>query len=86
MPCRNVRYGLLLQRCGCGGTHGNVTENGQQDVDEEVGIAAALEKDTERRDEDGKDDLADVGSGERHRVYGLILSKRSLIVVDVWVV
>jgi hypothetical protein len=28
---------------------GNVTEDGQQDVDEEVGIAATLEEDSERR-------------------------------------
>lgn len=28
------------------GTHRNVTKNGQQDVDEEVGIATALEEDT----------------------------------------
>ena len=28
---------------------GDVTEDGQQDVDEQVGIAAALEEDAERR-------------------------------------
>ena len=39
---------------------GNVTQDGQQDVDEEVGIAAALKEDTDRRQEDGKDDLADI--------------------------
>jgi hypothetical protein len=43
-----------------GGTYGNVTQDGQQDVDEEVGVAAALEEDTQRRDEDGEDDLDDV--------------------------
>ena len=47
---------------------GNVTQDGQQDVDEEVGIAAALKEDTERREEDGKDDLADIAGGERHVV------------------
>ena len=36
------------------------TEDGQQDVDEEVTAAAALEEDTQRREDDGKDDLADV--------------------------
>lgn len=47
-------------------TYGNVTKDGQQDVDEEVRIAAALEEDAERGEEDGEDDLADVGGGERH--------------------
>lgn len=41
-------------------THRNVTENGQQDVDKEIGIAAALEEDTQRREDDGEQDLADV--------------------------
>lgn len=40
--------------------YGNVTEDGQQDVDEEVGIASALEEHTQRREEDGEDDLDDV--------------------------
>lgn len=38
----------------------DVTQNRQQDVDEEVGIATALKEDTERREDDGKDDLADI--------------------------
>jgi hypothetical protein len=41
-------------------TYRNVTEDGQQDVDEEVGIASALEEHTQRREEDGEDDLDDV--------------------------
>jgi hypothetical protein len=45
------------------GTHRNVTENGQEDVDEEISIAAALEEDTQRREDDGKKDLADVAGG-----------------------
>jgi hypothetical protein len=49
---------------GCfGGTHGNVTQDGQQDVDEEISIAAALKEDTQRWQEDGEDDLADVAEG-----------------------
>lgn len=51
----------------------NVTKNGQQNVDEEISIAATLEENTERRKEDGKDDLADVGSGERHVVGSFTL-------------
>lgn len=42
------------------GTHRDVTEDGQQDVDEEVGVATALEEDTQRWEDDGKKDLADV--------------------------
>ena len=57
-------------------TYGNVTQNSQQDVDEEISIAAALEEDTERREEDGKEDLADIRCGERHVVDLVVLSKR----------
>jgi hypothetical protein len=38
----------------------NVTQDREQDVDEEIGIATSLKEDTERREDDGKDDLADV--------------------------
>ena len=44
----------------------NVTEDGQQDVDEEISIAATLEEDTQRWEDDGKKDLADIACGERH--------------------
>ena len=44
----------------------NVTQNRQQDVDEEIGIAAAFEEHAERREEDGEDELDDVASGEGH--------------------
>lgn len=36
------------------------TKDGQEDVDEEVGAAATLKEDTERREHDGADDLDDV--------------------------
>ena len=39
---------------------GNITKDGQQDVDEEVSTTAALEEDTKRREDDGDDDLDDV--------------------------
>lgn len=45
---------------------GQVGQAGQEDVDEEISTAAALEEDTQRRQEDGKQDLADVAGGERH--------------------
>lgn len=38
----------------------NVSEDGQDDVDEEVRIASTFEEDTDRRQEDGKDDLRSV--------------------------
>lgn len=38
----------------------NVTENGQEDVDEEVSAATTLEEDSDGWDEDGEDDLDDV--------------------------
>ena len=38
----------------------NVAEDGQQDVDEEIGATATLEEDSERGQHDGADDLDDV--------------------------
>ena len=57
----------------------NVTQDGQQDVDAQVGAAATLEEDTKRRQKDGEDDLADVTVDRRawsvtrrpHTSYGL---------------
>jgi hypothetical protein len=59
------------------GTYGNVTQDGQQDVDEEIRIAAALEEHAEGREEDGEDDLAQVGGGERH-ICGLCIDEVDL--------
>lgn len=39
---------------------GQVTEDSQEDVDEKVGVAATLEEDAERRENDGEDDFADI--------------------------
>lgn len=39
---------------------GNVTEDGEQDVDEEISITSSLEEDTQRRQNDSKNDLANV--------------------------
>ncbi len=38
----------------------DVTQDGQQDVDKEVGVAASLKEDTKRWQDDGKNDLADI--------------------------
>ena len=40
----------------------DITQYCQENVDEEVGIATALEENTKRREEDGEDDLADVAT------------------------
>lgn len=37
-----------------------VTQDGEQDVDEEISIAPALKEYTNGRQNDGKDDLADI--------------------------
>ena len=42
----------------------NVTKDGQQNVDEEICIAASLKEDTQRRDEDGANDLDDIALRE----------------------
>lgn len=39
---------------------GDPTQNGQTDVDQEVGIASALQEDTQGRQDEGKYELADV--------------------------
>ena len=41
---------------------GNVTQDREEDVDEEVSAAAALEEDTNGREEDGEDDFDDVAA------------------------
>jgi len=51
---------------------GNVTQDGQEDVDEEIGAASTLEEDTKRREDDGENDLADVAGGERHVKTGAV--------------
>ena len=66
-----------------GSAYRNITQNGQQDVNKEICITAALEQDTETRKEDGKDGLAEVGSGERQDVGLLVLSKRCVVVLCV---
>ena len=42
------------------------TKDSQGNIDEKVDAAATLEEYTNGRQDDGKDDLANVGSGERH--------------------
>ena len=39
---------------------GDPSENGQTDVDQKVSTTSALQEDTQRRQDDGEDDLADV--------------------------
>lgn len=40
-------------------------KNGQEDVDQQVPCAAALEEDAERREDHGEDDLADVAARQK---------------------
>lgn len=41
---------------------GDVTQNGQQDVDQQIGTTSALEEDTDGRQKDGEDDFDDVSA------------------------
>jgi hypothetical protein len=50
---------------------GNITQAGQDDVDEEISAAAALEEYTERREEDGENDLDDVAESGVSRMLSL---------------
>lgn len=45
---------------------GNVTQDGEQDVDAEVSTASSLQEDTDGWQDDGKNDLEDIASGEGH--------------------
>lgn len=49
----------LVNRSGLLGWLG-LTQNCEQDVDQEISTTASLEEDTQRRQDDGKDELADV--------------------------
>jgi hypothetical protein len=42
-------------------------EDGQENVDQQVGVAPALKEDTQGRENDGKDDLADVAGVVKSR-------------------
>lgn len=62
------RFGMCFLRLAARGMikvrTGNVAENGQENVDEEVGAAATLEEDSDGRDEDGEDDFDNVAGEE----------------------
>jgi len=45
---------------------GYVSQNCEKNVDEKIGIATSLKEHTQRREDDGKDDLDDVRSCEWH--------------------
>lgn len=44
-----------------------LTKNGQGNVDEQIDAAATLEEDTDGREDDGEDDLANVAANKRTR-------------------
>ena len=54
-----TRVSLWIDSQGMDDTR-NVTQYRQEDVDEEVGIASALEENTEGWEENREDDLADI--------------------------
>ena len=43
----------------------DVAQDRQEDVDEEIGIATALEEDTKRWEDDGENDLADIATSPK---------------------
>jgi len=65
---------------------GNVSQDCQQDVDQEISTASALEEDTDRWEEDGENDLEDIASCERHleRFLERLMFEKMVIFVDVW--
>ena len=52
----------------------NITQYGQEDVDQEVGIATALQEDTKGGKNDGENDLADITMFEAMLVIILVNS------------
>jgi len=64
-----IRNRLILQNNIEGVDNaGDVTKDGEEDVDKKIGAASTLKEDSKRREDDGKDDLADVACCERHCV------------------
>lgn len=59
----------------------NPTQNGQTDVDQQVGTTAALQEDTQRGQDDGKDDLADIAMKESVIVAGAAIVVVIIVVV-----
>lgn len=47
----------------------NVAKNGEKDVDQEVGIAATLQEHTQRGEDDGKNDLANITVGRQRSAH-----------------
>lgn len=45
---------------------GNPTQDGQTDVDQKISTTSSLKENTQRRQDDRKQDLANVRSSERH--------------------
>ena len=45
---------------------GNITQDGEEDVDQQVGAATALKENAQGRQDDCENDLANVAGGERH--------------------
>ena len=45
----------------------NVTQDCEQDVDAEIGTATPFQQDTDGREEDGKNDLADITGDWRYQ-------------------
>jgi len=62
MPGMSERWVLAAERGSMMWCIASVltTKDGQEQVDEEVSAAATLKEDTERREQDGEDDLDDV--------------------------
>lgn len=56
-----------------------LTEDGQEDVDAKIGTAATLKEDTQRRENDGKEDLADIAISRVSRNVLVALTFVSLL-------
>lgn len=62
----------------------NITKNCQQDVDQKVSTASALEEDTKRREDDGKNDLADIAMENISLAFALWLETLGECVSYAW--
>ena len=51
---------------------GDVTQDCEQDVDEEVGAAATLQENAQRRENDGEDNLADITNERQNQLTRLV--------------
>ena len=58
----------------------NVTQYGEKDIDQEVGVAATLEEDAKRWENDSEDDFADITRKDETSAQVIIANQRMPVI------